>query len=451
MGTENEEKEETDLQKQSEEQLLANIEGARLSVGKNGVKQTIGNCVAALVYDERFKGSIKYNLFTRRIDIVNGTYWKRTEIEISDNDFNNILLYLEQNYGLTNKDKIYSALDIVAHQNEYHPIRDTLSSLKYQGEGFIENLFPKYLGVEKSKYCTEVTKIFMLGAIERIFNPGCKFDTMLCLVGGQGLGKSTILRFLAIKDEWFTDDLKKINDEKCFEKMMGHWIIEMSEMLAVKSAKSIEDLKAFITRQSDTYRIPYSRFSMTAKRQCVFGGTSNDYDFMPDDKTGNRRFLPLVSNKTPEKHPLENELETRLFVNSAWAEAMKIYRSGEYKTILSKDLDNYLKSLQSELMPEDTRIGVIQEWLDNYKGDRVCSLMLYREAFDNLYGQPDRKEIFAINRIMNHSIEGWEKSTVYRFKNGYGRQKSWRRKVNQKEERDFENLDDTYLQEELPF
>ena len=103
-------------------------------------------------------------------DIVNGTYWKRTEIEISDNDFNNILLYLEQNYGLTNKDKIYSALDIVAHQNEYHPIRDTLSSLKYQGEGFIENLFPKYLGVEKRKYCREVTKIFMWGAIGSMFN-----------------------------------------------------------------------------------------------------------------------------------------------------------------------------------------------------------------------------------------------------------------------------------------
>lgn len=411
----------------------------------------MGNAVAALVYDPRFKGNIKYNLFTGQIDIVGGSYWKRSGISISDNDFNNILLYLEQNYGLTNEDKIYKALDVVAHQHEYHPIQDLLSSLQYQGDGYIENLFPRYLGVEKSEYCTEVTKIFMLGAIERVFQPGCKFDTMICIVGGQGIGKSTLFRFLSIKDEWFTDDLKKVNDEKCFEKMLGHWIIEMSEMLAVKSAKSVEDLKSFISRQSDTYRVPYTKFSITAKRQCVFCGTSNNYDFMPDDKTGNRRFLPLVSSKEPEVHPLENEHETRQFVNNAWAEAMAIYKSGKYKTILSSGLNEYLKGLQKDLMPEDTRVGVIQEWLDNYNGDIVCSIMIYREAFDNPYGEPDRKEIAAINKIMNHSVEGWEKSTLHRFKQGYGSQRSWKRKSETEEEQDFENIDDTCLQEEFPF
>ena len=439
------------LQNESEKQLLANIEGAGLSTGNYGVKQTIGNSVSALVYDSRFKGNIKYNLFTKKIDIVGGTYWKRSGVEITDNDFNNILLYLEQNYSLTNKEKIFSALDIVAHQNEYHPIRESLLKFTYQGDGFIENLFPKYLGVEKSEYCTEVTKIFMLGAIERVFNPGCKFDTMLCIVGGQGLGKSTMFRFLSIKDEWFTDDLKKINDEKCYEKIMGHWIIEMSEMLAVKSAKSIEDLKSFITRQSDIYRIPYNKFTMTEKRQCVFCGTSNNYDFMPDDRTGNRRFIPLVASGQPEKHPLENEIETRTFINNAWAEAMKLHQSGKYKTILSDGLNEYIKTLQRDLMPEDTRVGVIQEWLDNYTGDRVCSLMIYREAFDNPYGQPDKKEIATINGIMNHQIEGWEKSTVFRFKNGYGTQRSWQRKCQQECKQDFKPIDEECLQEEFPF
>ena len=150
------------LQNESEKQLLANIEGAGFSTGNYGVKQTIGNSVSALVYDSRFKGNIKYNLFTKKIDIVGGTYWKRAGVEITDNDFNNILLYLEQNYSLTNKEKIFSALDIVAHQNEYHPIRETLLEFTYQGDGFIENLFPRYLRVEKSEYCKEVTKIFML-------------------------------------------------------------------------------------------------------------------------------------------------------------------------------------------------------------------------------------------------------------------------------------------------
>lgn len=428
-----------------------NIANAGLQTTEKGVKQTIGNCIKALCFDENFSGNIKYNIFTGKIDIVKGAYWKRDSIEISDNDFDNILLYLEQNYGLINKDKIMSAINIVARENEYHPIRDVLNSLTFTRGGYIEDLFPIYLGVEKSEYCTEVTKIFMFGAINRVFVPGCKFDTMLCIVGGQGIGKSTMFRLLAIKNEWFTDDLKKINDDKYFERMVGHWIIEMSEMLAVKSASSIEDLKAFLTRQSDTYRIPYSRFSKDNPRQCVFGGTTNDSSFLPDDKTGNRRFLPIVANRPAVIHPLENEKEAREFVLNAWAEAMEIYRTGKYSTILSDGLNDYLKKLQSDLMPEDTRVGVIQEWLDSYEGERVCTLMIYREAFNNPYDNPTPKEAKEINDIMNHRIHGWEKSTVYRFKNGYGRQRSWKRNCQQEKEEDFENIDDTVYQYELPF
>jgi len=126
--------------------------------------------------------------------------------------------------------------------------------------------------------------------------PGCWIISGICLKHNS---------FSSFKDEWFTDDLKKINDEKCYEKIMGHWIIEM-----------------------------------------------------PDDRTGNRRFIPLVASGQPEKHPLENEIETRTFVNNAWAEAMKLYQSGKYKTILSGGLNEYIKTLQRDLMPEDTKVGI---------------------------------------------------------------------------------------------
>lgn len=93
----------------------------------------------------------------------------------------------------------------------------------------------------------------MLGAISRVFKPGSKFETMLCLVGGQGAGKSTFFRLLAIKDEWFSDDLKRIDDDNVYRKMQGHWIIEMSEMIATANAKGIEDIKSFISRAKETY------------------------------------------------------------------------------------------------------------------------------------------------------------------------------------------------------
>ena len=94
---------------------------------------------------------------------------------------------------------------------------------------------------------------FLLGAIRRIFHPGCKYEEILCLVGGQGIGKSTFIRFLAIVDEWFSDDIRRLDDDKIFQRLVGHWIIEMSEMLATNNAKSVEESRSFFSRQKDTY------------------------------------------------------------------------------------------------------------------------------------------------------------------------------------------------------
>ena len=100
-------------------------------------------------------------------------------------------------------------------------------------------------------------KLFLLGAISRAFQPGCKFEIMLCLVGGQGAGKSTFFRLLAVRDEWFSDDLRKLDDDNVYRKLQGHWIIEMSEMMATANAKSIEEIKSFFKPQKEFYKIPY--------------------------------------------------------------------------------------------------------------------------------------------------------------------------------------------------
>ena len=99
---------------------------------------------------------------------------------------------------------------------------------------------------------------------------------MLCLVGGQGAGKSTFFRLLAVRDEWFSDDLRKLDDDNVYRKLQGHWIIEMSEMMATANAKSIEEIKSFLSRQKEVYKIPYETHPADRPRQCVFGGTSKD-------------------------------------------------------------------------------------------------------------------------------------------------------------------------------
>ena len=178
---------------------------------------------------------------------------------MTDTDMNNLSLYLEKNYGLTSDRVIAKAIDIVANDNSFHPIIDLLESLKWDGRPRIAGMLTHFFGAENPEYSGEVMKMHMLAAISRLYEPGKKYDIMLCLVGGQGTGKSTFFKYLAIQDEWFTDDVKRLDDKKVYEYLQGHWIVEMSEMNAVANAKSIEETKSFLSRQKDTYRIPYER------------------------------------------------------------------------------------------------------------------------------------------------------------------------------------------------
>ena len=168
-----------------------------------------------------------------------------------------LLLYLEETYGLTNEKKIDNAIGIVANENKYHPIRDYLNTLVWDGTERIRFCLRHFLGADADDYTYEALKLFLLGAISRAFQPGCKFEIMLCLVGGQGAGKSTFFRLLAVRDEWFSDDLRKLDDDNVYRKLQGHWIIEMSEMMATANAKSIEEIKSFLSRQKEVYKIPY--------------------------------------------------------------------------------------------------------------------------------------------------------------------------------------------------
>lgn len=149
---------------------------------------------------------------------------------------------------------------MVANSNGYHPVREYLNQLDWDGTPRVRFALHHFLGAEISDLNEELLRLFMLGAVTRIFQPGCKFDMMLCLTGGQGAGKSSFFRFLAGNDEWFSDDLRKLDDENIYRRMMGHWIIEMSEMIATGNAKNVEEIKSFLSRQKDTYKVPYDKF-----------------------------------------------------------------------------------------------------------------------------------------------------------------------------------------------
>ena len=262
-----------------------------------------------------------------------------------------------RSYGLTSEKKIADAADLAADANSYHPIRDYLNGLVWDGKERIRYCLRHFLGADTDNFTYHSLRLFLLGAIHRAFCPGCKFEVMLCLVGGQGAGKSTFFRLLAVKDEWFSDDLRKLDDDNVYRKLQGHWIIEMSEMMATANAKSIEEIKSFLSRQKEVYKIPYETHPADRPRQCVFGGTSNALDFLPLDRSGNRRFIPvMVYPEQAEVHILEDEAASRAYISQMWAEAMEIYRSGRYKLSFSPAMQRYLKEHQRDFMPEAYQI-----------------------------------------------------------------------------------------------
>lgn len=422
---------------------------------KGQIKQTKNNCLLALMNDPLLQKAFRWNRMTERIDVVKDLGWNRDEIPFSDSDMSHLLLFVERFYDLTSDKNVEKALDVVVRTNQYHPIVDYLNALEWDGTERIRYALHHFLGADTSDITYESMKVFLLGCVNRVFHPGCKFEFMLCLVGDQGAGKSTFFRFLANKDEWFSDDLKKMDDENVYRKMQGHWIIEMAEMLGTASAKCVEEIKAFLSRDKETYKTPYAKYAKDRKRQCAFVGTSNKQRFLPLDRTGNRRFLPIqINSENAEVHVLADEEESRAYIDQLWAEVMVIYKSGEWSMKLPAEIAKQLDVHRLTFMVEDTTTGVIQEWLDRYKGDYVCTKMIYKEALGN-NGEPDRKSINEINDIMNNTIEGWLPGPAsHRFGVEYGTQRAWHRKdVNEDEgyKEGFIPVESTYYQQEIPF
>lgn len=317
-----------------------------------------------LMNDPNLQGAFRLNMFTDKIDITRDLGWYRESDSLTDVDLKFLVVYLEKHYGLSNEKRIEDVIKVVANENRYHPVLDRINSITWDGWERIRYALHHFLGAEVSEYTYEVMKLFMIGTIARISCPGIKFEVMLCLVGGQGAGKSTFLRFLAMEDDWFTDDLKKMDDDNVYRKIQGHLIIEFPEMVAILNAKNVEDTKSFMSRQKDTYKTPYDRHPKDHKRQCVFAGSSNSLDFLPMDRSGNRRFLPILCNmEEAETHILDDEKTSREYIDQMWAEAMEIYRSGKCQLRLPKEMEKELCEYQKQFMQEDTKKELILDYI----------------------------------------------------------------------------------------
>lgn len=429
-----------------------------LEVDKRGFyKSTIGNIVLILENDPYLKEKIALNEFSHRTVIKGDLPWhKLKNIEEGetwkDSDDAALRYYIEKVYDITSPTKINDALLIVEEKNKYHPIRDYLEEIDWDGTRRIETLFIDYLGAENNVYTRTVTRKAMVAAVARVFVPGIKFDYMLVLVGKQGIGKSHIISLLG--QNWYSDSLNTVQGKEAYEQLQDAWLIEMAELSATKKAEA-EAVKHFISKREDIYRVAYGKRVTKFPRQCVFFGTTNDNDFLRD-KTGNRRYWPVVvginkSNKNLWTDMTQNEID------QIWAEALKLWRNGE-KLFLTPDLEKEAVKVQEQHTEESSKEGLIREYLDRLlpenwgdldigarrmfihdtdfgkakegtvKRDRVCAMEIWVELFQADPKQMTPAQSREINDILR-KIEGWQPyskgSGKLKFGKNYGLQRAF--------------------------
>ena len=428
----------------------------RLEYDKKGnLENTIQNAILILENDPKVKGKLVYDVFSNRATVGDDVPWTDLKShDWSDMDDSGVRLFLEKHYGLTTAYKIEDAKNLVFDRNKYHPVRDYLKSLKWDGKKRVETLFIDYLGAEDSIYTREVARIHLVAAVARIFVPGIKYDNMPTLTGPQGMGKSTFIDKLS--KGWFSDNLATMKGKEAAELIQGVWHIEIGELNATRKS-DIDLVKAFLSRQYDIYRVAYAKNTSRFPRQCVFWGTTNDSQFLRDP-TGDRRTYPIDCYVNEPKKDIWIDL-TDDEVDQIWAESYAKFTSGESIYLTG---EAYEISEQKQLEhKEDTPLhGLIMGYLDamypanwdeltvrervdfianrdieefneiklTYKKDRVCILEVWCELLGKKAADLKPINSREINDILR-SLPDWEvQKSPMRFGRNYSNQRGYRRK-----------------------
>ena len=320
-------------------------------------ERILANVLTAFRYAPEWNGILGFNEFSQQTVARAVTPWgKRAGTRWTDTDDSLTTEWLQKEIRIyVTSTLVAEAVQTVAHENLFHPVREYFDSLKWDGIPRIDNWLRTYLGCDDSEFVRAVGPRWLVAAVARIVKPGSQVDSVLLLEGPQGIQKSSALRALA-GEEWFADHIADLGSKDCRVDLLGKWIIEISELAATRGAE-IEKVKAFLTARSDHFRPPYGRRSIDVPRQNVFAASTNDEQPFVDS-TGNRRFWPVRCVRIDVDAIRQDR-------DQLWAEAYHRFRQGEVWWLDTPELNQVAKQEQDERYEPGVWDEIILPWLED--------------------------------------------------------------------------------------
>lgn len=322
------------------------------------VLNNLSNALLALRCDPEFDSRLTYNEFTDE-ELLDG-------LSITDSNIVHIQAWM-QLAGLPSMSSstVFDAVSVVTRENGFHPIRDYLDDLKWDGTLRVEKWLSQYLGAEHNEYSINIGRMVLISMITRVFEPGCKVDNSLVLEAPQGAGKSTVAKVLAGGDAHFSDSLcDDLSSKDAMHHLAGKWIVEMAELSQFNKSDQTA-LKKFLTKTHDKFRPAYGRKEVSRARQCIFIGTTNEHKYLKDS-TGNRRYWPIKCGHI-ELDLLQSDRDQLL------AEALIYYRAGDLWYPTREFEARYMAAEQDARYDHDVWHEQVAKWLDGV--DRAVTVL----------------------------------------------------------------------------
>ncbi len=322
------------------------------------IAPTAGNLALHLINEPAWAGCLAYDQFAER------EVWVKVPPpiagmappklgEVCDEDDTYVQHWFHAKRGF-NVGAVTAGVMKAARSNCFHPVRDYLTALEWDGTPRLTKLLPHYFSTLDSLYTQEVGRRWMVSAVARVMRPGCKVDTMLIIEGEQGKRKSTALAALVGQD-WFADTKLDLGKVDAYQALRGKWVIEMAELDAMKN-QELTRIKAFLTSSKDSYRPSYGKRTRDYPRQTVFAGTTNEDKYL-QDLTGNRRFWPVAAGDIR----IDELARDR---DQLWAEAYQAFLGG---AVWWLDTDQLIAAAEGEqeerMVDEHPWLPIVRDWL----------------------------------------------------------------------------------------